>query len=176
MGYLKDKRLSKDEYYLNIAKTVALRGTCLRRNYGAIIVNNDAQVSAGYTGSPRGFPNCCDLGSCLRNEYNIPSGERYDICRSVHAEENAVINAARTGAEINGAKIYVAGIDKDGNEVGAIPCKRCKKVIINSGIEEIIMRDSAGKIYREYTNNWKRDAEINPDMLVEVPKKDQTQK
>ncbi|WP_461248527.1 deoxycytidylate deaminase, partial [Treponema sp. R6D11] len=88
-------RKDKTNYYLDIAQSISSRGTCLRRNFGSIIVNNDQIVSTGYTGSPRGRANCSDRGDCFRNEKNIPRGERYELCRSVHSEANAIIHASR---------------------------------------------------------------------------------
>ena len=109
-------RLEKENYYLDIAETVLERGTCLRRNFGAIIVNNDQIVSTGYVGAPRGRKNCCDLGFCLREKNNIPRGERYELCRSVHAEANAIIHAPRE--QMIGATLYLAGKEmKTGNYV-----------------------------------------------------------
>jgi len=131
---------------LNIALEVAKRGTCLRRNFGAVIVNNDEIISTGYSGAPRGAKNCLDIGKCKRQELKIPSGERYELCRSVHAEANAVISAARD--RIIGGKIYLAGIDSEneGKLAEAIPCRMCKRIIINAGIKEIIVRAADGGI------------------------------
>ena len=97
-------RIDKTNYYLDIAQTVAERSTCLRRKFGAVIVKNDSIISTGYNGAPRGRKNCCDLGECLREKYEIPSGERYELCRSVHAEANAIIAASRE--ETLGADLY----------------------------------------------------------------------
>ena len=120
-------RPSKDEYYLNIAREVATRATCIRRKYGAIIVNNDQIVSTGYAGAPRGVPNCIDLGRCYRKEKNIPSGQNYDLCRSVHAEMNAIMHAGRERTV--GAKMYVHGIDleNEGRVTSGKPCLLCKR-------------------------------------------------
>lgn len=139
-------RPSKDDYYLNIALEVARRGTCLRRNFGAVIINNDEIISTGYTGAPRGAKNCIDIGSCKRQELKIPSGERYELCRSVHAEANAIISAARD--RMLGGKIYLSGIDSenDGKLAEARPCKMCKRMIINAGIKEIVVRTADGGI------------------------------
>ena len=104
------KRIDKDNYYLNIAFEVARRGTCLRRNYGAVIVNRDEIISTGYTGSPRGADNCIDIGYCIRQELEVPSGERYELCRSVHAEMNALIHASRR--EVIGGSLYLVGFDQ----------------------------------------------------------------
>lgn len=136
------ERRDKINYYLDIAQTVAERGTCLRRNYGAIVVKNDEIISTGYTGSPRGRKNCIDLGHCLREKLQIPSGERYELCRSVHAEANCIISASRR--DMIGATLYLAGIDAKSGELmsGANSCSMCKRLIINAGIKEVIVRDT----------------------------------
>lgn len=134
-------RTSKENYYLDIAETTAERGTCLRRQYGAIIVKNDEIISTGYVGSPRGRKNCDDLGYCIRTKLNIPRGERYEMCRSVHAEMNAIISAKRS--DMIGATLYLVGIEMDGSYVkNANPCSMCKRTIINAGIEKVVIRDS----------------------------------
>jgi dCMP deaminase len=125
-------RRDKINYYLDIAEAVALRGTCLRRNFGAIIVHHDQIVSTGYVGAPRGRKNCSDLGYCTREKFNIPRGERYELCRSVHAEANAIIHAARS--DMLGASLYLVGKEySDGSYVqNAAPCAMCKRLIINA--------------------------------------------
>ncbi len=139
-------RPSKDDYYLNIALEISRRGTCLRRNFGAVIVNNDEIVSTGYSGAPRGARNCLDIGACKRQELKIPSGERYELCRSVHAEANAIISASRD--RMLDGKIYLAGVDSEneGKLAEAIPCRMCKRMVINAGITEIIVRAADGGI------------------------------
>ena len=134
------KRTDKQNYYLNIAETVLARSTCLRRCYGAIIVKNDEIVATGYNGAPRGRRNCMDLGYCTRDALNVPSGERYELCRSVHAEANAIISAARR--DTLGSTLYLAGRDAktDGLLNEATPCSMCRRLIINAGIEQVIMR------------------------------------
>lgn len=136
-------RINKDQYYLNIAKEVARRGTCLRRNYGAVIVKNDEIISTGYTGAPRGSENCCDIGTCKREELNIPSGERYELCRSVHAEANAIISASRK--EMIGSTLYLVGIDAKTGEIvsgdQADCCKMCRRLVINAGISEVVVQE-----------------------------------
>lgn len=134
-------RIDKRNYYLNIAKECAARSTCLRKKYGAVIVKDDEIISTGYNGAPRGRENCCDLGTCLRIKMNIPSGQRYEICRSVHAEMNAIISASRK--EMIGATLYLYGIDFNTGEMieNPKPCSMCKRLILNSGIKEIITRD-----------------------------------
>lgn len=133
-------RTDKENYYLDIAETVLERGTCLRRNYGAIIVNHDEIVSSGYVGAPRGRKNCIDLGLCVRENLNVPRGERYELCRSVHAEANAIISAARSA--MIGATLYLAGKDAQTGEYveNAAPCSMCKRQIINAGIDRVVVR------------------------------------
>ena len=135
-------RREKANYYLDIAGTVCERSTCLRKTYGAVIVKNDSIISTGYNGAPRGRKNCCDLGVCLREKYNIPSGERYELCRSVHAEANAIIAVSRD--EMLGATLYLACRDpKDGSFVaGTTCCSMCKRLVINSGIATVVVRDT----------------------------------
>ena len=139
------ERIDKINYYLDIAETVVERGTCLRRNFGAIIVKNDEIISTGYVGAPRGRKNCCDLGYCTREKLNIPRGERYELCRSVHAEQNAIISASRR--DTIDSTLYLVGINyKDHTYVeNANPCALCKRMIINSGIKEVIIRDTKKK-------------------------------
>ena len=134
-------RRDKDNYYLDIAETVLERATCLRRKWGAVIVKNDEIISTGYNGAPRGRVNCNDLGKCIREELDIPRGERYELCRSVHAEQNAIISAPRK--DMIGATLYEVGIDVKSGEYAknAMPCAMCKRFIINSGITTMIFRD-----------------------------------
>ena len=134
-------RIDKVNYYLDIAQTVAERGTCLRRRFGAVIVKNDSIVSTGYAGAPRGRANCCDIGKCLRQEYNIPAGERYELCRSVHAEANAIIAASRE--EMLGSTLYLACINNESQIFpGTSCCSMCRRLIINAVIETVIVRDT----------------------------------
>jgi len=138
---MKEKRMSKDMYYLNIAKDVSKRGTCLRRNFGAVIVNNDAIVSTGYTGAPRGTTSSLDAGWCWREKHKIPPGERYELCRSVHAEMNAIIHAGRD--KCLGGTLYLCGIDaKTGEITGHEPCLMCTKMIINAGLKRVVVLKS----------------------------------
>ena len=130
-------RISKDQYYLNIAEQVAARSTCLRRHYGAVIVNHDEIVSTGYNGAPRGEINCSECGYCEREALNIPKGEQYEKCKSVHAEQNAIISASRK--EMLGGTIYITGIEvKDGTYANPAPCTICRRLIVNAGIEKCI--------------------------------------
>ena len=133
-------RIDKENYYLDIAETVLERSTCERRHYGAIIVRNDEIVSTGYNGAPRGRENCIDLGFCLREKLGIPHGERYELCRSVHAEMNAIISASRS--ECIGGTLFLAGRSaKTGEYLENVePCSMCRRVIINSGIKRVVMR------------------------------------
>ena len=137
-------RISKVDYYLGIAKAVSKRGTCLRRNYGAVIVKDDRIVATGYNGAPRGEENCCDIGRCVRQEQKIPSGQRYELCRSVHAEQNAIISAGFTST--NGATLYLAGIDMETGADIAAPdcCEMCKRVVRNAGIKTVYFLNSDG--------------------------------
>ena len=142
------ERIDKINYYLDIAETTLERSTCLRRKWGAVIVKDDEIISTGYNGAPRGRKNCTDLGKCIREELKIPRGERYELCRSVHAEQNAIISAPRK--DMMGATLYEVGVDaKTGEYVkDAMPCAMCKRFIINSGISKMVFRDSKQK-YRE---------------------------
>ncbi len=134
-------RVDKHNYYLDIAETVAARSTCLRRTFGAVIVNNDEIIATGYNGAPRGRQNCTTIGKCIRNELNIPRGERYELCRSVHAEANAIISASRQ--EMLGSTLYLVGINLDKNdyEKNSSSCSMCKRLVINAGIKEVVIRD-----------------------------------
>lgn len=139
-GILKMERINKENYYLDIAETVLKRGTCLRRNFGAVIVNNDQIISSGYTGAPRGRKNCMDLDLCVRKKFDIPRGERYELCRSVHAEANAIIHASRE--KMLGGTLYLVGKEMDNQEYvkNTSPCAMCKRLIINAGLKYIIVR------------------------------------
>ena len=136
-------RTDKHNYYLDIAQTVLERSTCIRRCFGAIIVKNDEIISTGYNGAPRGRKNCCELGYCMREKLNIPRGERYELCRSVHAEANAIISASRK--DMIGSTLYLVGTEKSTGELiaAASSCAMCKRTIINAGISTVIIRDTA---------------------------------
>jgi len=169
-------RPNKDEYYLKIAEAVAGRGTCARRLVGAVIVKNDTIVSTGYVGAPRGEPNCIDMGVCLRQKHKVPSGTFYELCRSVHAEENAIINAARSGASILGGTLYLFSKPRDANlypnkqlpSALYLPCYRCKKQIINAGLKEVVIL-AGDKIIRltedDIRKSIKEDEENLPKSL-----------
>ena len=133
-------RIDKQNYYLDIAATVLERSTCMRRCYGAIIVQHDEIVSTGYNGAPRGRKNCGDLGYCAREAMNIPSGQRYELCRSVHAEANAIISAPRR--EVLGATLYMACKDPATGALipGSTSCSMCRRLIINAGLERVVIR------------------------------------
>ena len=136
-------RRDKTNYYLDIAETVMERCTCIRRHYGAIIVKNDQIISTGYVGSPRGRQNCTNLGYCMREKLGIPRGERYEMCRSVHAEQNAIIHAARN--DMIGSTLYLVGKEYSTGKYikNANPCSLCKRFIINAGIETVVIRDDS---------------------------------
>ena len=147
------ERISKENYYLDIAETVLERATCLRRVYGAIIVKNDEIISTGYNGAPRGRKNCVDMGFCTREAMQVPRGQRYELCRSVHAEANAIISAARR--DMIGATLYLVGRDaKSGELIRAGSCTMCKRQIINAGIERVVYRVSASEYETIYVNDW----------------------
>lgn len=147
-------RIDKENYYLDIAETVLERGTCLRRNYGAIIVNNDQIVSTGYVGAPRGRKNCIDLGTCVRERMNIQRGTRYELCRSVHAEANAIIHAPRE--QMIGSTMYLVGKEYDTNDYvdNANSCAMCKRLIINAGIKRVVVRNSKNSFTAIYVEDW----------------------
>lgn len=147
-------RRDKENYYLDIAKTVLERGTCLRRNYGTIIVKNDQIISSGYSGAPRGRKNCSDIGFCVRESMKIPRGERYEMCRSVHSEANAIINASRV--DMIGSTLYLVGKDvTTGKYVeNASSCSMCKRLIINAGIEKVVIRKNENDYFTVDVNDW----------------------
>ena len=135
------ERRDKHNSYLDLAEIVSQRSTCLRRRYGAVIVKNDEVISTGYVGAPRGRKNCSDIGECIRQKMQIPRGERYELCRSVHAEVNAIISASRD--KMIGASLYLTGLEMaDGSYIkNASSCSMCKRTIINAGIETVYIRD-----------------------------------
>lgn len=149
-----DARTSKENYYLDIADAVSERSTCLRRRYGAIIVRNDEIISTGYNGAPRGRRNCTDLGRCTRDELNIPSGERYELCRSVHAEANAIISAARR--DTMDATLFLAGRNAKTGEIlhDTTSCAMCRRLIINAGIRKVVARVGETEYTETEVRNW----------------------
>ncbi|NLL46744.1 MAG: cytidine deaminase [Clostridiales bacterium] len=156
------ERKDKINYYLDIADAVLLRSTCLRRRYGAIIVSNDEIIATGYNGAPRGRKNCIDTQFCARETLQIPSGERYELCRSVHAEANAIISAARSN--MIGSTLYLSGRDvKTGKYLSdTTPCTMCRRLIINAGIRRVVCRTGA----QEYTMTNVRDWIFNDDSVI----------
>ena len=159
-----DNRTSKQNYYLDIADSVLERSTGLRRKYGAIIVRNDEIISTGYNGAPRGRRNCSDLGRCTRETLRIPSGERYELCRSVHAEANAIISASRR--DMIGASIYLVGRDARTGELlhDAMSCSMCKRQIINAGIDRVIIRTGETEYITIPVSDWVE----NDDSIFEL--------
>jgi len=156
-------RTDKENYYLDIAETVSLRSTCRRRRYGAIIVLNDEIIATGYNGAPRGRQNCLDRAVCMRDELGIPSGERYELCRSVHAEANAIISAARR--DMMGATLYLSGTNAKTDNLldDTSPCSMCRRLIINSGIERTVSRVKGEKFVVIHTRDWV----FNDDSIVD---------
>ena len=155
-------RISKENYYLDIAQTVLERATCLRRVYGAIIVKNDEIISTGYNGAPRGRANCVDMGFCSREALQVPRGERYELCRSVHAEANAIISAARK--DCVGGTLYLAGRDAQTGELlgDATSCSMCRRLIINAGLAKVIARTGPGTYTVTEVREWIEDDDTLP--------------
>ena len=153
------ERRDKANYYLDIADAVSERSTCLRRRYGAVIVNKDQIISTGYVGAPRGRQNRSGLGHSIRDDLHLPRGERYELCRSVHAEMNAIINASRE--QMIGATLYLCGREVESGEYikNSSCCSMCKRVVINSGIERVVIRDDENNYRTILTINWVRDDE-----------------
>lgn len=147
-------RRDKINYYLDLAEVVSNRGTCLRRRYGAVIVKNDEVISTGYVGAPRGRKNCIDLGTCVRVQMNIPRGERYELCRSVHAEANAIISAPRD--KMIGSALFLCGLEMDSDEYikNSSCCSMCKRMVINAGIEKVYIRDSKDEYRVVEVQDW----------------------
>ncbi len=153
-------RPEKDEYYLNIAKVVSTRSTCLKVLIGAIIVRDDQIVSTGYVGAPRKTKSSLDYGFCLREKLGIPSGSQYELCRSVHAEQNAIINAARAGVSILGGDMFIYGEKREtGAVINAFPCFICKKMIINAGIRRVVtsVAEPEKKYRIFYVEDWVKE-------------------
>ncbi len=143
-----NKRISKINTYLNVAEVFAYRSTCIKRKYGAVIVKNDVVISTGYNGSPRGYENCCDVGECPRMKLEMHQGEGYDICRAIHAEQNALLNCSRE--QTMGADIYLTGINPEDNTIHpAKPCPLCARFLLQAGIKNVIMR--VGDREEDYT-------------------------
>lgn len=136
------KRPGWDEYFINIAKAVALRATCMRRKYGSVIAKDNIIISTGYNGAPRGMMDCLEAAKCRRKELSVPHGERYELCHSVHAEANAIIRAPM--GELKGATIYISGTDDEGVECPSEPCMMCKRMILNASIAKVVFSDGNG--------------------------------
>lgn len=159
------ERRDKINYYLDIADTVSKRSTCLRRIYGAIIVKNDEIVSTGYVGAPRGRKNCSDMGTCIREQLNIPRGQRYELCRSVHAEANAIISASRR--DMVGGTLYLVGRNAQTGELlsDATSCAMCRRTIINAGLSRVVIRTSPTEFEVVDVQEWiDGDDTIAPEM------------
>jgi dCMP deaminase len=155
---MKPERITKHEYYLGIAKEVARRSTCFRRSIGAIIIRDDQIISTGYVGAPRKTKSSHEHGECLRDKLKIPHGQRYELCRSVHAEQNAIINAARAGVSLLGGDMYIYGSIYGKNErIDAFPCFICKKMLINAGLNRVISSTADGKIKIFKISDWSKD-------------------
>ncbi len=156
-------RVDKENYYLDIAQSVLERSTCLRRKYGAIIVRNDEILSTGYNGAPRGRKNCVDLGRCTREELQVPPGQRYELCRSVHAEANAIISAARR--DILGGTLYLTGRDAKSGDLlrDATCCSMCRRLVINAGIARVVIRDSETGYSVVDVADWVREDDTIPE-------------
>ncbi len=152
-------RIDKHNYYLNIAETVGAKSTCLRRGFGAVIVKNDEIVATGYNGSPRGRKNCSDLGRCIRAELKVPRGERYELCRSVHAEANAIISASRQ--EMIGSTLYLVGVDIETKQYvsNSSSCAMCKRLVINAGIKNVVIRDDKDNYRIVDVQDWVKNDE-----------------
>jgi len=153
------ERRDKINYYLDLAEVVGQRSTCLRRRYGAVIVKNDEVVSTGYVGAPRGRKNCSDMGECIRAKLQIPRGERYELCRSVHAEANAIISASR--AQMLGSSLYLVGVEVETGEyvANSSSCSMCKRQVINAGIETVYIRDTKDEYRVVNVADWIEDDE-----------------
>ena len=165
------ERISKENYYLDIAETVLERATCLRRIYGAIIVKNDEIISTGYNGAPRGRANCVDMGYCSREAMKVPRGERYELCRSVHAEANAIISASRR--DMAGGTIYLVGRNAATRELlnDATSCLMCRRMIINAGLDRVVIRRTETEFEVVPVEAWiAEDDLLTPENVVMDPK------
>ena len=158
------ERISKENYYLDIAETVLERATCLRRVYGAIIVKNDEIISTGYNGAPRGRKNCVDMGFCTREAMQVPRGQRYELCRSVHAEANAIISASRR--DMVGSTLYLVGKDAQNGELlgDATSCAMCRRQVINAGISRVIIRQTKTDYQVVDVSDWVHQEDDLPSL------------
>ena len=161
-------RVSKIDYYLDIAETVSERSTCLRKRYGAIIVKNDEIISTGYNGAPRGRANCTDMGYCTREAMKVPRGERYELCRSVHAEANAIISASRR--DMVGGTIYLVGRNAQTGELlsDATSCSMCRRMVINAGLEKVVIRKTDTEFEVVPVSDWV----VEDDLMIPQEKLD----
>ena len=152
-----EKRISQDEYYLNIARAIGERSTCLRRKFGAVLVSSkNVMVGSGYNGAARGVVNCSTIGECLKDIKGAEQYSNYDWCLAVHAEENAIINSNRD--DRIGATLYIIGVDaKTGENASSWPCKRCKRILINALVETVVTRDDNSKIIKYSVKKWAKD-------------------
>ena len=159
-----EQRISKENYYLNIAETVLERATCLRRVFGAIIVKNDEIISTGYNGAPRGRCNCVDMGFCTREAMKVPRGERYELCRRVHAEANAIISAARR--DMVGGTLYLVGRNAQTGELlhDATSCAMCRRMVINAGLSKVVIRTTASDFSVVDVQDWVELEDDVPDL------------
>ena len=164
-------RISKENYYLDIAETVLERATCLRRVYGAIIVKNDEIISTGYNGAPRGRANCVDMGYCSREVMRVPRGQRYELCRSVHAEANAIISAARR--DMVGGTLYLVGRDARSGELlsDATSCPMCRRLVINAGLARVVIRRTPTEFDVVDVGQWVQEDDLlvprDPDAVLD---------
>lgn len=146
-------RIDKINYYLNIAEEVAKRSTCLKTWYGSVAISGDRIVSTGYNGAVRGAKNCCDIGKCLRKELNIPSGTQYELCRSIHSEQNCIINAK---TDLSGATLFLVGIENNTGKLKSDSecCLLCKRMMVNAGIKQVIIRRTSTEYEIQNVNDW----------------------
>lgn len=169
-------KLTKDQYYMNIAHEVARKSKCYRRTMGAIIVKDDQIISTGYVGAIRKGKDCFEHGFCLRTKLGIPHGHRYELCRSVHSEQNAIINAARAGVSLLGGDIYLYGADAvTGEAIDVLPCFICKKIIINAGLKRMICSTKEGGLRIFEIQDWVHDWQIR-DVIEDKEQYGQGQK
>ena len=162
-------RINKENYYLDIAQTVLERATCLRRVYGAIIVKNDEIIATGYNGAPRGRKNCVDMGFCTREALRVPRGERYELCRSVHAEANVIISASRR--DMVGATLYLVGKDARTGELlpDATSCAMCRRTVINAGIARVVIRRTAVAYEVVNVQDWVNTDDLQVPEELQIP-------
>ncbi|MEJ2697959.1 MAG: deaminase [Candidatus Sulfobium sp.] len=151
-GKKKHRRPGWDEYFINIARAVSARATCFRRQYGAVVTRDNIIVSTGYNGAPAGMKDCLDAGKCTRKELEIPHGERYELCHSVHAEANAIIRASVD--ELRDATIYISGEDSGSGECHSEPCMMCKRLILNARIKKVVFSDGNGRFHVINPKDW----------------------